>query len=216
MVSTWTSIASRASDVRAVLGRTNKAYPRVWLRPAPTAPVHDAFVQAIEAFGAPVDVSVSPAYIGGLLRASRLPFLAIGPDLSGQTEFARTLAQVQAHVLETLCAIGRERLDFYFVRIREPLAREAQDAVMEAIEIFRQDGHIRFLGLFAEEAKSASAFWADRDAFEVVLARADAIPSLLGTAHSRRVGMIALDGDAPGTDIALRTVRSTEDVNALV
>lgn len=107
---------------------------------------------------------------------------------------------VQAHVIETLSAVGREYLDFYFLRVREGLQEFQVNGALEALEAFRQAEHIRYLGIACDGPPMATlGVWQWHDGFEVLLITDmsyrtyKAYDSLAPLAIERRVGIVTPD-----------------------
>jgi hypothetical protein len=100
---------------------------------------------------------------------------------------------VQSHLIETLCAVGRTHIDYYFLSLHE-IPTEAQlSGALEALELARQEGQIGAIGLAAYGKPLAIlALWRTHDAFEVALLpdEAERLQTLLPEAHARRVGVV--------------------------
>lgn len=132
---------------------------------------------------------------------------------------------VSAHLLETLSGIGREYIDFYFLRIRTALEEFQLNGALEALEAARDEGLVRYFGLAAEGSGFAVlGSWQFRDAFEVLLVpdRTEdeaSYSTLVPLARERRVGVVRRFAQMPGpealgTDPMLVTVRTGEDLAA--
>jgi hypothetical protein len=143
-----------------------------------------------------VDISVHPGLFGGFIRGTQQHDSALlmgrgGLELENAADAKNASDLIQAHLIETLSAIGREYLDFYFLRVRSPLEEYQVEGALEALEMARQEGHIRFIGL-ASEGKTplpALGLWQFHDAFEAVLLppSQDGLATL---AKERRVGVV--------------------------
>jgi aryl-alcohol dehydrogenase-like predicted oxidoreductase len=147
--------------------------------------------------GVPVDVSSQPARWGEMLRGSAAPLLAVGPaDVADAVEAAQAGDLVQAHLIQTLCSIGRPQIDFYFLRFDRRLEEFQAAGALEALELARQDGLIRHLGLcVTRSATQALSFLQLHDAFEVIMLPSNHYDrSFINTigplAKERRVGLI--------------------------
>ena len=97
----------------------------------------------------------------------------------------------QAHIIEVLSSIGRETIDFYFLRVRGTVQEFQVSGVLQALELARQEEHIRYLGLICD----GDPLWQFHDAFDVVLTprnhySTDAYDTLSPLARERRVGII--------------------------
>lgn len=186
-----------------LLGRTNLRLNPLWLqgrlpshKPIPDDWAAGAFQQA-EDWGCQVfDISRAPSYWGQALREHtpslrlttvfRHPGLAFAPDSSAAAR------QIQAHLIETLSCVGRERIDFYFLAYSQPLEEYQIVGALEALEVAKQEGQIGFLGLACEtDPLKTLAFWRFHDAFEIALLPNDeaVLTPLMPEAIQRRVGI---------------------------
>ena len=186
----------------ALLGRTNRAFPPVWLSlsmpHAGGEGAIDALAQAARGAGVPIDVSGNPALWGGRLRGDDGLFLTAistaGYERATDDRHAGDL--MQAHLLETLSAIGRERIDVYFLRVRRAVDEFQIAGALEALEIARQDGHVRHLGLVCDGSSLATlGMWQFHDAFDLLLVPRshhddEAYRTLAPLARERRVGIV--------------------------
>ena len=212
-----------------LLGRTNVAYPRIWASlgvSSETSP-EDLAVAARE-LKVPLDISSQPALWGGFLRG--------GTDLlavKSTTQFERATSQdhatdlIQAHMIEVLSSIGREMIDFYFLRVRRAVEEYQINGALAALEFGKQEGHIRHLGIYADGPSMAvQSVWQFHDAFEVILLQAGAganSDSLRGSARDKRVGIVeTLDRDADLTQsistdshAVMASVSTLEDVKTI-
>lgn len=182
-----------------VLGRTNHRFPRVWLRLlTPEAPdAAGALVHAAIQTGAPIDVSSQPALWGPGLREHPGPLMAvIGQELEDAPSEAHGADLTRARLIQLLSALGRERIDLLFLRVRRALDPAPLAGALEAIETARQDGHIRWTGISCEgPALATLGLWQFHDAFDVLLApdnplETDAMETLGPLARDRRVGVV--------------------------
>jgi aryl-alcohol dehydrogenase-like predicted oxidoreductase len=223
-----------------VLGRTNRALYPLWVRgglPKREVPdtswglslLHAALDGGIEVF----DLTVSHGFWGDVFRqikpalmmsvVSQVCPLHLTPDSQAAGKL------IQAHLIEILCATGRERCDFYFLAYKHPLQEYQIAGALEALEIARQEDQIGYLGLacYAKPLETLS-FWRLHDAFDVVLLPDDeedkALSTLLPEAAARRAGVILEYPDArdeegvaeslsiSGVHAALITARSAETI----
>ncbi len=187
-----------------LLGRTNQAFPKTWVRPRPGTPsgelnpqqaLRDLLKFAIEQH-LPIDVSIQPALIGGQIRSE--DFISISrsrTDYTVATDHTHAVTLVQAHLIETLSAIGREKIDFYFLRVQRAAEEFQISGVLEALEMARQEGHIGYVGLACDGPSLASLnLWQFHDAFDAVLIPDDvSFDTLAPLAVERRVGVV-IDG----------------------
>lgn len=184
-----------------VFGRTNVTVPPVWLSLAPPHVPNEGWLDelvgsALEG-NCPIDVSGQPGLWGGALRGKEACILTIGDGgISRATEEAHAMHLLQAHLIETLCAVGRETLDYYFLRIRGRLEEYQINGALTALELARQEGHLRYLGICCDgPAMATLAAWQFHDAFEALLIPRnhydqDDYKALSPLAHERRVGVI--------------------------
>jgi hypothetical protein len=121
-----------------------------------------------------LDVSSAPALWGGLLRGSDAPLMALcGSDAERAVDQDHAAELIRAELVQTLCAIGREKIDLLFLKKGPRLARDAFAGARRALVEARNDGHIGVLGLFANADESTRD-----DAFDALLAdRIDQTPA---------------------------------------
>ena len=182
-----------------LLGRTNRAFPSVWLSLSiPDRPdAHDDLVSAALATGAPIDVTSQPALWGGRMRGTEATLSCISNShYEHATDEAHAADLLQAHLIETLSCIGREYFDFYFLRVRRAVEEYQLSGVLQAMEMARQEGHIRYLGICCDGPSLATlGVWQFHDAFDVLLVprnHYDSEPyeTLAPLARERRVGIV--------------------------
>ena len=117
-----------------------------------------------------------------------------GKDLDRAVDEKHASDLVQAHLIETLSCIGREWIDFYFLVVSAPLEEFQINGALLALEMARQEGHVRFLGLESRGAPLSSlGLWQFHDAFEAVAFASSPQDrtfeeTLLPMAQTRRVG----------------------------
>lgn len=209
-----------------VLGRTNRAFPPIWLAlGVPRAPEDaDPLLEVARSAKVPLDITAQPGLWGGRMRGGEDFLTVVGPSHHERaTEHSHAIDLVQAHLIETLSAIGREWIDVYWLRVRRPLEEFQIDGALEALESARQDGHVRYLGLACDgPGLSALSVWQFHDAFELVLVprSGDDEPyrTLAPLASERRVGLVhRLDSPAalanlpPAERPALVTARNADE-----
>lgn len=185
-----------------VQGRTNEIFPSKWLRlisPSNTAGPDSAsdLVQAALEARTVLDISSNPALWGGHMRATDAPLMALGAtDLERAQDEQQAHDLVQAHLIEILCAIGREHLDFYFLRLRQPLHEFQISGALIALESCRQEGNVRFSGIAGESIPASLGVLQFHDAFEAVLVDANAASAPLKLlAKGRRMSIITRTQD---------------------
>ncbi len=174
------------------LGRTNAAYPKIWaaLGVSPETSPED-LVAAIKPLNIPMDISSQPALWGGFLRG--------GTDIlsvKSSTHYERATSQdhatdlMQAHLIEVLSSVGREMIDFYFLRVRRVVEEYQINGALAALEFAKQEGHVKHIGIAAEgPVMAVQSVWQFHDAFEVALLGPEH-ESLANLAKERRVGVV--------------------------
>ena len=189
-----------------MLGRTNEAFPRVWLSlSVPNEGFRDSspadLALAARATGLPIDVSTQPALWGGALRGGDDTLLTFGGKyLATAHDEKNALDLTQAHLIETLSALGRETVDVYALTVRKPLEEWQINGALEALEDARQEGHIRHFALHAEgSGLAALGFWQFHDFAELLIVPRnpvahEAYDTLAPLAAERRAGIV---GTAP-------------------
>jgi len=186
-----------------LLGRTNQAFPSVWLKLEVPADLTEIplMVEAARDSGLPVDISSRPILWGGLMRSHTGVVVARGTtDYERASDHTHATDLVQSHLIETLSCMGRDYLDFYLIPVRRAVEEYQISGALEALEAARQEGHLRYLGLVSEgPALATLGTWQFHDAFEVIAlsqADPDAQETLIPTARSRRVGVIQIGNEA--------------------
>lgn len=187
-----------------VFGRTNLEVPPVWLSLAvPHERVGDwreELVAAALAAQVPIDITSGPTLWGGAMRATDA-FLTIAgnSDFERANDTTHAFDLLQAHLIQTLSSIGREHIDIYFLRVRRAVEEYQITGALEALEHAKQEGHIRFIGLYCDgPGLAALGTWQFHDAFEVLRVRRnhydhDAFDTLEPMARERRVGIVTSD-----------------------
>jgi len=204
--------------MKQVFGRTNIKVPDRWLRLiADEDP--SALARATLEAGLPLDVSSQPALWGGHLRRepafeSTLIMARSSTDFERAADQEHVVHLIHAHLIEVLSSLGRPQLDFYFVRIRQRLQEFQINGILQALEMAREDGLIRFQGLAAEaSALVVRSVWQGHDGFEALLASDKTVAELVPIAMERRVGVL-YEGQVG--EPRLISVRSVADVEAVV
>lgn len=190
------------SLTEAAFGRTNEQFPKIWLSLQVPRPPHkpgwaQELAESAEASGCVLDLGTQPGLWGGLIRSAAAPLAAFGTyQIERATDSKHAVDLVQAHLIETLCCLGREQVDVYFLRIRRAIEEFQLGGALEALELARQEGHVRFLGLSCEgPGLAALGMWQFNDAFEVVTmprnpVETEPYETLAPLARERRVGIV--------------------------
>jgi aryl-alcohol dehydrogenase-like predicted oxidoreductase len=161
--------------------------------------------------GLPLDLSAAPALWGGQMRGTEAVLACVGSyDYEIASDTGHAIDLVQAHLIESLSCIGRDYWDFYFFRVRAPVSEAVLAGVLEALEMARQEGHIRFVGLCNEgPPMNTYSLWQLHDGFEALLVRdAESLAVLGGLAKHRRVATIGPDG----ADAMLLSVKAAVEI----
>jgi hypothetical protein len=188
--------------MKEVFGRTNEVFPSVWASLSVPDSGFGEFTPAdlvseLRQVNVPIDISSQPALWGSVLRGGQDVLLQRGTlQIEKATSEEHATDLVQAHLIETLSAVGREMIDFYFLRIRRNLEEYQINGALAALEYGKQEGHIRFLGLQADgPAMAVLGFWQFHDGFDAVMIphpahSARTYDTLQPMAHQRRVGVL--------------------------
>ncbi len=130
--------------------------------------------------------------------ADELTLVQLSPhSYDSATDDRHAADLIQAHLLETLSSIGREWIDIYFLRVRKNMGEAQISGALEAMEMARQEGHIRHLGLLSDgPALATLGLWQFHDAFEAIMVPrnpviADQYQTLSPLAQERRVGIVS-------------------------
>jgi hypothetical protein len=159
----------------ASFGRTNRQFPPVWLAlHVPSAPsgngAPSALMEYALASGVPIDIAAAPALFGSAVPPGSGATLIqnSSTDIERAVDSRHAGDLLQAHLVETLSAIGRPYIDFYFLRSRVAFEEAQISGVLEALESARQEGHVRFFGLRIENVAASIGNWQFHDAFDVI------------------------------------------------
>jgi aryl-alcohol dehydrogenase-like predicted oxidoreductase len=198
----------------AVLGRTNRTFPPVWLSLYEPDSAEKAWagplVAAALAANTVIDITSNPALWGGLMRGTEATLMIVGTkDIRVATDEKHAYDLVQAHLIQILSAVGREHVDLYFVPVGSRLESFQINGALSALSEALEDGHVRHLGLTPEDSEAAS-LWRSHDAFEILLMRKDD-PALVALAAQRRVGVVST---SEGHAVLLKSVSSPEQIAA--
>jgi hypothetical protein len=185
-----------------LLVRTNRSFPRVWLSLSATPGAAqegwlERLVGAAAEAGTVIDIGTNPGLWGGPLRGTDAILMAAGGiDVENATDERHAADLLQAHLIQTLCAIGREHLDFYFLKVRRGLEEYQIAGALQALEMARAEGHVRHIGLSCDgPALAVLGVWQFHDAFEALLVPRShrlegAYRTLAPLASERRVGIV--------------------------
>jgi hypothetical protein len=175
-------------------------FPPVWLSlsvPASSSDL-DGLVGAALDSGTALDVSTSPGLWGGRMRGTDAVLTCMsntGYEEASDDRHASDL--IQAHLIETLSCVGRDYWDIYFLRVRRAVEEYQIAGALEAMEMARQEGHFRFLGIACDGPSLATlGMWQFHDAFDALRVPVsdddqEAYETLTPLARERRVGVVA-------------------------
>ena len=206
-------------------GRTNEIFPARWLSlttvsdpTRKTSPIQ--LVESALKAHTVIDITSNPALWGGQMRGTDATLMAVGSsDLERAQDEQQAHDLVQAHLIEVLSAIGREHLDFYFLRIRQPLQEFQISGALIALESCRQEGNVRFTGVSIESIPASLNLIQFHDAFEALIVNQGASSAPLKLlAKSRRMSILTrtqdLDFAPEEGQAALISVSSQNDILA--
>jgi len=203
----------------SLLGRTNRAFPEVWLSlatpPLPCDGWTERLVEAAAAADTVIDLTSGAALFGGSLRGrDDLTLMVQAPDIARlATSETHATDLLQAHLIEVLSAIGREFLDIYVLPVASAMEEFQANGALAALESARQDGHISYLALGATgHPLAALGFLQFHDAFDLIVLpdSEEARSTLVPIAEQRRVGVVSKGSRG---NPRLVTVRSAEEVS---
>lgn len=119
-----------------------------------------------------------------------------GQFIERATDDKHAMDLVQAHLIETLSSVGRESVDIYFLRIRRALEENQINGALEALELAKQEGNVKYIGIFADgPGLAVLGQWQFHDAFETILIprnhyNSQTYDQLAPMAKERRVGVV--------------------------
>lgn len=119
-----------------------------------------------------------------------------GADIARATDEGHAADLVLAHLFETLCAIGRDSIEFYFLSVPQRLEEFQINGALLALSEAREEGSLKYMGLAATgDALVARGVWQFHDAFDVLLVDrnhkdSSSYSSLAPIARDRNVGVI--------------------------
>lgn len=196
-------------------GRTNRAYPPVWIRPeVPPDPVEgwrEAYRAALMEVPTVLDISGGPTLWGEILRDAQNPLMAtVGRDLDTSVDFDQACDALQAEFLQILSGIGRMEIEMLVLRIPRTLEDFQLEGALQTLEYARQESMVKFVGLQGGVSALATRnTWQFHDAFEfLVVDRDEEFETLRPLAHERRAGVVQRTSPTgPSLEDRVRLVR---------
>lgn len=196
-----------------LFGRTNKAYPPVWLslqQPWPSQEgAAEKLAEAALAAETVLDLSSSLSRWGSLLRGSK-PAIAlfVGREVEGAGSAESASSMVAASLISQLSCLGRDNVEFCFLPVRRALEEHQINGALEAMESARSDGLVNHFGLSAAgSAYGVLSTWQFHDAFEAIMipmgSEGGFEETLAPMAQTRRVGICACQPLSWGARVAL-------------
>jgi hypothetical protein len=182
-----------------LLGRTNRVFPSVWLSFSLGSGGEDldSLVKSVLDQNVPIDITSHPALWGGKMRGTRATLMTIGnSDFERASDESHACDLVQANLIEVLSSIGREQIDFYFLRVRRMVEEYQISGALQALEMAKQEGHVGYIGICCDGPSMATlGSWQFHDAFETLLVPRnhydpESYDTLAPLARERRVGII--------------------------
>jgi aryl-alcohol dehydrogenase-like predicted oxidoreductase len=157
-----------------------ESLPRIWLslsapdEPDAGADWRERLVSTALESGLPIDVGSQPGFWGGALRGTEARLMTIGgADVARAVDAEHAGHLIEAHLIETLSAVGRQNLDVYFLHIRAPLQEFQIAGALEALQSARQEGVLGVVGVCADprlaDAQAISALLSRNRSFEALL-----------------------------------------------
>ena len=208
----------------SVTGRHDKLLPATWLRLI--APGHEnadlaALVRAAIAAETVIDISSNAALWGGYLRATCATLMTVGPlDLATSVDEQQVHDLVLAHLIETLSAIGREYIDFYFLWVDRPLKEFQISGALIALQEAKEEGNIRIVGIAAHDILASQTILHFHQGFEsLLLPKEETSGALRALARGRNMAIVTRSQNpsrAPQDEAVLIPVSSANDVEAAV
>ena len=145
----------------------------------------------------PIDITSCPGLWGGRMRGTDAFLTCISSaDYANAQDEAHANDLIQAHLLESLSAVGRDSFDIYYLRVRRAVEEYQISGALAALELARQEGHIRYIGLCSDGPSLATlGMWQFHDAFDTILIPrnhydSEAYDTLAPMARERRVGVV--------------------------
>lgn len=177
-----------------MLGRTNREYPSIWLRPhlgdsEDLAPMLDALTEVDTV----IDVTLMPGVLSRL-KGKKLLYRG-GMAVAGARTNNNAGDLMGAEIIEIVSSLAGQPLEFFVLRVREPLEDHQIEGALGALTSALEEGLVRHVAL-GFEGPAAMPLWQLNDAFDAVLVtrnhreEADYLAAS-AQARSRRVGVVA-------------------------
>ncbi len=177
-----------------MLGRTNREYPSIWLRPhlgetEDLGPMMDALAEVDTV----IDVTLMPGVLSRL-HGKKLLYRG-GTGIAGARTNNNAGDLMGAEIIEIVSSLAGQPLEFFVLRVREPLEDHQIEGALGALTSALEEGLVRHVAL-GFEGPAAMPLWQLNDAFDMVLVtrnHRDESDYLAASAQarSRRVGVVA-------------------------
>jgi len=152
---------------------TEQTFPAVWLRLVAPVGDEDAIRELVDCAvrsGTVLDISASPALFGGYMRATDAALMAVGPnDLARAIDDEQAHSLVLAHLVETLSAIGRDYVDFYFLKVDGALREDQISGALMALHEARDQKNLTYIGIAAKNGQAALSLMHLHDVFDAIV-----------------------------------------------
>lgn len=177
------------------IGRTNRVLPAFWFHFAEAAAgPEDALrmVKLAEEVSAVVFLSGRPGFWGETLRGFPGELMVSGGHYASMRPNEQAVRnEMEAELIQWLSALGRTQIDYFFLECAGPLETFQINGVLEVLEMARQDGLIRNLGLLARNPYASLSLAQFNDAFDLYyFPHAEDSEVLAGLAESRRIDVL--------------------------
>jgi len=176
-----------------LLGRTNREYPRTWIRPVLGGDL-EGLLAHLDARSHVIDATAMPSILGARLTKPRQFLIRGGLSVEGAVTANHAADLMSAELIETLSATLSTELEFFIFRVRHPLEDHQVEGALMALSSAREEGLVKAIGI-GVEGPAALPIWQLHDAFDVAVVPPDGdlYVQALKLAVARRVGLV-IDG----------------------
>lgn len=162
--------------------------------------------QALE-LGAPLGVSSAPSLWGPALWRREATLVACGSlGVCHARDSRQAFDTVTSDLVALLSSLGRDHIDFYFIKVRQALEEHQISGAIEALAAAKDEGLVRFVGLRCDgPGIMGLGLWRLHDAFEAVMVPrsptvTEPYETLAPLARERRVGIVTRSPFRWGSD----------------